>query len=419
MRITIVNQFYSPDISPTARLSASLGEHLAEQGHEVTVVASRGGYVPQSAEKGQSTDENPRVCRIWTPRLGKASSIRRCIDWGCFYILAMLRIITLRRQDIIISLTTPPYIVWASLIHKVFHHKTKAVLWNMDCYPEVAERSGKLQPNGVLSRIMRFMNRMVFKRLDHLICLDKAMVDLLCPQYSPKDHTLPVSVIPNWERADQYTGDVPREIWDGVEKYSLNGKFVILYMGNAGYGHEFGTVLDAAERLRDDSVAFLFVGGGARWKMIEEEKENRQLDNVILHEYVPSEEVQSVMACAQCSLITLRDVILGVMSPSKLHANLAMGLPIIYVGPVGSNVDDAIERFGCGVSIRHERVDEFVEYIRTLIETPESLNELKKKARGAFEQAYCDMQTLTQFDAVINSLDDTVEKKESGRVYDG
>ena len=32
------------------------------------------------------------------------------------------------------------------------------------------------------------------------------------------------------------------------------------------------------------------------------------------------------------------------MSPSKLHANLAAGLPVLYVGPEGSNVDEAIKR---------------------------------------------------------------------------
>ena len=48
---------------------------------------------------------------------------------------------------------------------------------------------------------------------------------------------------------------------------------------------------------------------------------------------------------------------LGVMSPSKLHSNLAMSLPVIYIGPVKSNVDDAIQRFDFGVSIRHGDVD--------------------------------------------------------------
>ena len=81
MRLTILNQFYRPDISPTAHLSASLAEHRARSGDEVTVVASRGGYVPASADAAEAERHaNPRVYRVWTPRLGKAAVWKRNLD---------------------------------------------------------------------------------------------------------------------------------------------------------------------------------------------------------------------------------------------------------------------------------------------------------------------------------------------------
>src|SRR6185436_1265307 len=49
LRLTVLNQFYVPDISPTAHLAASLAEHRARAGDRVTVVTSQGGYVPASA----------------------------------------------------------------------------------------------------------------------------------------------------------------------------------------------------------------------------------------------------------------------------------------------------------------------------------------------------------------------------------
>ena len=45
---------------------------------------------------------------------------------------------------------------------------------------------------------------------------------------------------------------------------------MVLYLGNTGVGHGFGTVLDAAARLADEAL-FLFVGGGARWADLERE----------------------------------------------------------------------------------------------------------------------------------------------------
>lgn len=417
MRLTIINQFYVPDLSPTAHLAASLAEHRATAGDQVTVVTSRGGYVAASADAAPEKNANPRIDRIWTPRLGKSNVLKRCIDYGVFYALAFWRMLTLPAQDIIISLTTPPYIAWTAVVHKLLHRRCKIVLWNMDCYPEMAERSDKLKPNGVPARLMRAMNRALFRRMDHLVCLDTAMVDLLMPQYGPKDRTLPVTVIPNWEKASFFPppppsppqardakAQAPPPATLAPSHLSLEGRFVILYLGNLGYGHSFETVVEAAEQLRQEPVTFLFIGGGTRVEYLREKKESLKLDNIILQGYVPKEQTPAVMAAAHGALITLRDVILGVMSPSKLHANLAMGLPVIYVGPETSNVDDAIKRFDCGVSLRHGDSTAFVAYVRALMKDQALHAEQRRKARRAFDEAYNDTRTLAQFDEVIESL---------------
>lgn len=115
----------------------------------------------------------------------------------------------------------------------------------------------------------------------------------------------------------------------------LEDRFVLLYMGNAGFGHRFETIIEATERLRDEPMSLLFVGGGERWNWLRRAKEERGLQNLHLHRYVPEPEARSMLAMADCALVTLRDSYLGVISPSKIHASLAMGLPLIYVGPEG------------------------------------------------------------------------------------
>ena len=152
-RIAIINQFYVPDLSPTAHLAHSLAEHRAALGDEVTVVTSQGGYVPASKDQQRTRLENPRVYRIWTPQLGKGNVLKRCIDYGIFYFLAAWRMLRLPSQDVIVSLTTPPYIAWTAVLHRLLHRSTRIILWNMDCYPELAERSGKLRENGFVAAV--------------------------------------------------------------------------------------------------------------------------------------------------------------------------------------------------------------------------------------------------------------------------
>jgi len=404
MRITFINQFYKPDVAPTGQLTAGVAEHFAKLGHEVTVIASRGGYVQQSQEAESERQGNLHVCRVWTPQFGKASILKRCIDYLVFYLLTFLRMLTLRRQDVVIALTTPPYIAWSGVVHKIIHRRCKLMLWNMDCYPEVAELAGAMKPGGLLAKAMYWANRRLFHRLDRLICLDHAMADLLAHYHAKRDASgkpLPVAVIPNWERLENYPADASVDRWSGIDELGLTGRFVVLYMGNMGFGHGFDAVLDAAEQLQDESVTFLFVGGGKRQAEVVEQAKSRGLQHIVMCPYLPWEQVPQAMSAGGCALITLRDDMLGVMSPSKVHANLAAGLPILYVGPEGSNVDEAVKQFDCGLSVRHDQPDQIVRFIKDLMANPDQHQALRNNARSAFDQQYNDTKTLPRFEELI------------------
>jgi len=164
------------------------------------------------------------------------------------------------------------------------------------------------------------------------------------------------------------------------------------------------TFLDAAERLRDDPVTFLFVGGGSHFDFLANESGARNLSNILLHNYVPKQLTPAVMKLADCALITLEDYALGVMSPSKLHSNLAMSLPVLYVGPRTSNVDDAITRFSCGVSLRPGQSAQLASEIRSLLADKHRHQDLRGRARHAFDSAYSDLRTLSRFDQVLAQM---------------
>lgn len=404
MRITILNQFYLPELAPTAHLAASLAEHRAAQGDKVQVIASRGGYVAKDARAATDEIANLKVRRLWTPRLGKSNHLFRLIDYASFYLAAAFCMIFSRRQDVIITMTTPPLIGLTAMLHKMLHWRTKIVLWNMDCYPDVLEATDLVKKHGIVSRILRWLTRLEFRWVDHLVTLDPAMSDLLLSQYAPKNRELPTTVIPNWERGELFPADTAEQTWAPAKELGLDEKFTVLYLGNTGYGHRFDAVIEAAQQLRGEPVALLFVGGGRRWSELEAAKAEHQLDNLLLHGYVPKEETPAVMQTADCALITLHDWSLGIMSPSKLHSNLAMHLPVIYVGPQGSNVDVAIAAYGCGVSLRSDDAVGIVSFIRGCLADRAKLDAHRTQARSAFDGSYCDAKTLPQFDDVIARL---------------
>lgn len=437
-RITLVNQFYPPDVSPTAHLTASLAEHLAAGGAEVTVVTGGEGYVDE-AGRGRARPASPvRVVELWTPALGKATVAKRLTDYASFLIGATGRLAFMRRQDVVISLTTPPFVLVAAVGHRLLHRTSRVVLWSMDCYPDVIERLGSrtdgtpgtpgdaprgraavetrarrllrpvvsLRRGGPVSKVLRAVNRWAFRHVDRVVALDEAMRELLIDGYGSDDGASPPSVvIPNWEDRARFAAEAPAP-WPGYERPDLADRFVVLYLGNLGFGHHADAAVAAAARLDDtDAVAWLFMGGGARWEQLDRDARRAGAgDRVVRHEYVDRADTDAVMAGAGCALILLDDAALGLMSPSKLHANLAAGLPIVYVGPAGSNVDEAIARFDCGVSLRRDDVEGLVATVRRLRDDRAWRDGLAANARRAFAEAYSDAAVLPRWDELLEGV---------------
>jgi glycosyltransferase involved in cell wall biosynthesis len=409
VRVTIVNLFYPPDLAPSAHLAASLAEHRAARGDDVTVVCGTGSYLGGSERVGGTVRERnddtrrPRVIRLWTPALGKATIARRLGDYVSFLVGAVARLLFLRRQDVVIALTSPPYIVAAAVAHRLAHPRTRVVLWSHDVYPDAAEAFGTIRPGRVLSRTLRATKRWLLRHVDHVVAVDPAMLARVLDGYGA-DGTPGGSVIPTWEPYALFPdGDRPAR-WGAYADPDLAGRFIVLHLGNLGFGHRTDTIAEAAAALAGEGVTFLFVGGGQRFPELAREAARRGVDNVRFRAYVPKDETPAVLAGADCALISLDDRSIGIMSPSKMNGSLAMGIPVLYAGPTGTNVDDAITRYGCGFSLRQGDVAGLVDAIRRLRADPALAATLSTNARRAFEETYSDRSALPRFDALLEEL---------------
>ena len=69
MRVSFVNLFYPPDVAASGSFVASVAEHRASMGDEVTVICGSGAYLGRSpspattAAGGAVTSEGPRIVR--------------------------------------------------------------------------------------------------------------------------------------------------------------------------------------------------------------------------------------------------------------------------------------------------------------------------------------------------------------------
>ena len=105
-------------------------EGLAPAGHR-----ARPARAPDPPGRGRPTSASRR------PR-------RRLVGYVSFLGGAASRLLLLPRQDVIVSMTTPPFVVLVRAAPQAGPPPTRVVLWSMDCYPDAAERFGELRTGG-------------------------------------------------------------------------------------------------------------------------------------------------------------------------------------------------------------------------------------------------------------------------------
>jgi len=179
MRILLINQFYKPDTAATGQLLADVAEELAAHGHDVHVICGRHRYDGSKNDPaaGQNV-EGLSVHRVFTTRFGRKMLAGRAIDYLSFYISATWRALVLPKPDVCISLTTPPFISLIGLMLSKIKG-TRSVIWVMDVYPEIAAAYDVLKKKSLLYRLLRRVNRVLYRNAAAVISLGETMTEQL------------------------------------------------------------------------------------------------------------------------------------------------------------------------------------------------------------------------------------------------
>ncbi len=301
MKVVFINRYFFPDHSATSQLLSDLAFGLATLGHEVHVVTSRQRYDEPLASLSPREQVNVvLVHRVWTTRFGRSHLAGRALDYLTFYLSAGLRLVRdLNRGDIVVAKTDPPLIsVVAAVAARV--RGARLINWLQDVFPEVAEATKvRFLPAWALS-LLRKLRNWSLRSGAATVVLGAGMADYV------SRHTVPgksVTIIPNWSK--EFPEQNPGDIAALRAEWGLGGRFVVMYSGNMGRVHEFDTILDAAESLRDSGVSFLFVGDGHRKAFLLDEIERRQLSNFVFKSYQPRESLALSLAVGDVHLITL------------------------------------------------------------------------------------------------------------------
>lgn len=368
MQILLINQFFWPDLAATSQLLTDLVSHLAEQGHDVTVICAKHTYA------GADCTRQPPVRIVRVPDLPFARGrLARPLSYLSFLLMSAWVACRLPKQDIVVTMTTPPLLgVVGFLVQKL--RGVKHYIWEMDLYPDAAVELQVLKAESPITRFIAFVADYVRRRASAIIVLGECMrARVIAHGIAPES----VVIAENW--AD---GTLLRP---GSRLPGRN--LTIIYPGNLGLAHDIPTFGAAMRELKSESgINYLFVGGGARLEEMKREAEG--VTTATFLPYCSRDRLNDLLSGADIGLVTQTNASLGSVVPSKAYSLMAAGLPILFIGPAESTVAAMIRRFQCGWELRCGDTAGLVSLLRELHASREQVVHAGLRSRQAFLEHY-------------------------------
>ena len=395
MKVLLLNLYYPPDTSATAKVAAAFIEPLTQK-HNVTVICGRPSYDPAERRPWRlwQTEQlnGVRVVRVGSTDYPRTRMARRVFNYLSYVALSVPRAL-LSSCDVVLAMTDPPFegIVGAF----VAMLKRKPFVYNIrDMYPDMAVGGSIVKP-GLMARVWEKLHRWALRHATRVIVLGEDMKARIAAKGVAPERIEIVRDGVETSATPAATSDFDADI---IQTIRGTFGFVLLHAGNLGFYGAWETLIAAARELQRDGVGLVFVGDGAQRERLQMLAANSQ--NVRFLPFFPSSKISSVLAAADAHVITIKRGLEGVVVPSKMYGILAAGRPIVAIAP---RETDAVthgirEDFGCAAD--PDKVDEVVAVVRRLIADPQRLAAMGAAARSAAPR-YARSTEIEKFAAIL------------------
>ena len=398
MRILVLNLYYPPDTSATAKMAQSAVDALSIS-HEVTVLCGRPSYDPteRRAWRPYQTEiaGRARVIRAGSTDFPRFDMKKRVVNYLSYVALAIPRALFVR-CDAVVAMTDPPFQGIVGAIVAML--KRKPYVYNIrDMYPDMAVGGSIVEP-GRLARIWEKLHRWALRRATRVIVLGKDMRARILAKGAEASR---VQIVRDGTEILPPNTPLPTPDAEVVRAIRGSFSFVLVHAGNLGFYGAWNTLVTAARNLAGEGVGLVFVGDGAQRPQIEAAAAGS--GNIRFLDFFPASKIPSILAAADAHIITVKRGLEGVVVPSKMYGILAAGKPIVAVAPKETDaVSLGIQR-GFAVGADPDRPAEVVSAVRALVSDPNKLKAMGEAARAAAPE-YDRVKELHKFVEIMDHL---------------
>jgi colanic acid biosynthesis glycosyl transferase WcaI len=373
VHILLLNEYFPPDTSATAKCAAQVADALAEK-HRVTVLAGRPSYDPTERHPRyllrREVRGNLAIECVGSTAYPRIQMRRRVSNYLSYLSLAVPRALSIR-SDVVLAMTDPPIegiagAMVARLSHRPFVYNIR------DMYPDMAVGGSIVRPGSFTAR-WEAMHRWALRRAARVIVLGEDMRDRIIAKgvdagrvvISRDGITIP-------ENPPSPENSVAREIRGDF-------RFVLVHAGNLGFYGAWGTLIAAVRMLENEGVGLVFIGEGAMKQQVEAMAAG--CGAIRFLPFRPASEIPLVLSSGDMHVVTVKRGLEGVVVPSKLYPTLAAGRPVLGVAPEECDVVRIVRRSGCGLAANPDDPNSVADAIRGVLHDTERLRNMSLRAR--------------------------------------
>jgi glycosyltransferase involved in cell wall biosynthesis len=370
-----------------------LSHGLTEMGWKVTVL---------TATEANNLDNGDTSCRV--VRLGSQNSnadTHKTVSGkalaGLSFFLACIAWSRRNSREIDLTLiaSNPPFIGLIGPILSI-SKKLPYVFLFQDLFPDSAVLSGVLKPEGLVTKFWGIVMQWVCRKSAATVVLNQAMAKRLQQESS---HRLPLKVIHNW--AIEQGSALPRATNPFAVEHGFQSRFTIQYSGNFGRLHDIHTLIGAAAQLQNDpAIQFLFIGGGAKQREIQQ----AGLSNVLLLPYQPRPRLPETLAACDLACISLIPGAETTLAPCKLYGILASGRGLVLIAGPNCDLAELVEREKIGIVVAPGDSELLAQQLQHLSQHPEEVAGMGERAKRVYAESFGFERSLKHYNELLLSL---------------
>lgn len=404
--LILLTQVYPPDAAAVGQYFEDVVTRLAKAGHYVTVYTADRDYDnPSVRYENSSRQQNVRIVRLPWTSFGKETISHRLLGQTSYLAQVFLRVLFKQRVGAVVLTTIP---ATAGLMYTVLKaiRRFPTLYWVMDLNPDQAVSLGIVKETSISVRLLNLCNRKLFQSSNKVVVMDRYMRQRILEKASLKQLDITdVKVIPPWPLEYHLSTIQIRENYF-IREHNLAGKRVFMYSGNHSLVHSMETVLGAITHFMHISeLAFLFIGGGRGKSRINQFIRVRDPENVMSLPYQPFETLNHSLSAADVHFVVMGNDMVGIVHPCKIYGAMAVGKPVIFVGPRESHLGELVEQGGFGWIIEHGDVEGLSRLIGEIAQMPrEELEAMGAKGRELLKEQYSADKLAGEFCRLVEQL---------------